>query len=72
MLPTKRPFGRVLYPIVGLVLLLLALLATPARAQIYRWDNNQLIPGTAGITPAPGINLSDLEHLKSKIWNSPI
>jgi uncharacterized protein YjbI with pentapeptide repeats len=29
-----------------------------ARAQIYRWDNNMLIPGTQGITPGPGVDLS--------------
>ena len=29
-----------------------------ARADIYRWDNGQMIPGTEGITPGPGIDLS--------------
>ncbi len=27
------------------------------RADIYRWDNGQLIPGTEGITPGPGVRL---------------
>jgi uncharacterized protein YjbI with pentapeptide repeats len=30
-----------------------------ASAQVYRWDNNQLCPGTAGITPGPGVNFSN-------------
>jgi uncharacterized protein YjbI with pentapeptide repeats len=34
-----------------------ASLTTLTHAEIYRWDNNQLIPGTVGIFPAPGINL---------------
>jgi uncharacterized protein YjbI with pentapeptide repeats len=29
-------------------------LAAACRADIYRWDNGQLIPGTEGITPGPG------------------
>jgi hypothetical protein len=33
--------------------LVVALSAT-ARADIYRWDNSQLIHGTEGITPGPG------------------
>ena len=28
-----------------------------ARADIFRWDDGQLIPGTEGITPGPGVNL---------------
>jgi len=42
----------------------LALAAAPlARADIYRWDDATIIPGTESITPAPGI---DLSH-----WNTP-
>jgi uncharacterized protein YjbI with pentapeptide repeats len=29
-----------------------------ARGDIFRWDNRQLIPGTQGIVPGPGANLS--------------
>jgi uncharacterized protein YjbI with pentapeptide repeats len=29
-----------------------------AQADIFRWDTGGLIPGTAGITPGPGVNLS--------------
>jgi uncharacterized protein YjbI with pentapeptide repeats len=44
-------------------LILASLSAPPARADIFRWDNNQLIPGTEGITPGPGVLLDnrDLE-----------
>ncbi len=31
------------------------LVAPPARADIFRWDNQELIPGTEGITPGPGM-----------------
>ncbi|MFO0914180.1 MAG: pentapeptide repeat-containing protein [Pirellulales bacterium] len=34
-----------------------------AHAQIYRWDNGQVIPGTEGIKLGPGVLLSG--------WNSP-
>jgi len=38
--------------------LLLAIIAvSPARADIFRWDNGQLIPGTEGVMPAPGVLL---------------
>jgi uncharacterized protein YjbI with pentapeptide repeats len=30
-----------------------------AQADIFRWDTGGLIPGTAGITPGPGVNLSN-------------
>ncbi len=33
------------------------LLSAPVRADIFRWDNGQLIPGTEGITPGPGVQL---------------
>lgn len=35
--------------------------AGAARADIFRWDNGQTIPGTEGITPGPGVNLSGLQ-----------
>ena len=30
---------------------------TPARADIFRWDNHQIIPGTEGIAVEPGMRL---------------
>ena len=36
---------------------LLGTLAQPLPADIYRWDNGQVIPGTEGITPGPGVQL---------------
>ena len=44
--------------------LLLALLCVPfctVHADIYRWDNGQVIPGTEGITPGPGVQLDHRE-----------
>lgn len=32
-----------------------------SRADIYRWDNGQVIPGTEGITPGPGVQLDHLD-----------
>ena len=46
--------------LIGGMLAFLFLSCTTAWAQIYRWDNGQLIPGTAGITPGPGVNLSNM------------
>src|SRR5262245_8167796 len=42
----------------------LALLLAPVgvHADIFRWDNGKVIPGTKGITLAPGVDLSG--------WNS--
>ncbi len=33
------------------------LAAVPSRADIFRWDNGQVIPGTEGITPGPRVQL---------------
>jgi hypothetical protein len=38
-----------------------AVLVSPLAADIYRWDNNQVIPGTEGITPGPGVQLDHRE-----------
>jgi uncharacterized protein YjbI with pentapeptide repeats len=42
--------------VLGLTLLF-CLTGTTAWGQIYRWDNGQVIPGTEGITPGPGVVL---------------
>jgi uncharacterized protein YjbI with pentapeptide repeats len=39
---------------------LLALPFTIARADIFRWDNGKVIPGTEGITPGPGVRLVEM------------
>jgi hypothetical protein len=48
--------------------LLILLTGAPARADIFRWDNGQLIPGTQGITLGPGVQLpfwnTDLHNLR--------
>src|SRR5688572_17912435 len=48
----------------AIVLAIFAIVLTvpPVLADIFRWDNGQLIPGTEGITPGPSVYLSD--------WNS--
>ncbi len=33
--------------------------AQTVRADIYRWDTGELIPGTEGIEPGPGVQLRD-------------
>ena len=40
------------------LLFALALDSAATRGDIFRWDNGQLVPGTGGIVPAPGVNLS--------------
>jgi uncharacterized protein YjbI with pentapeptide repeats len=46
--------------ICGFVFVCVGLLAAKGRADIYRWDTGQLIPGTEGITPGPGVQLDHL------------
>ena len=36
-------------------------LSAPALADILRWDNMQVIPGTQGITPGPGVQLVEMD-----------
>jgi uncharacterized protein YjbI with pentapeptide repeats len=50
------------------VLVLLASSST-TRADIFRWDNNQLIPGTEGITPGPGVQLDHHELAYAALYN---
>jgi polyhydroxybutyrate depolymerase len=43
-----------------LIIVLTALgLSTPAHADIFRWDNGQVIPGTEGILPGRGMDLTN-------------
>ncbi len=45
-----------------LIVCLIVILVSPsARADIYRWDNGQVIPGTEGIEPGPGVQLDHRE-----------
>ena len=39
----------------------LAATAASSRADIFRWDNGELIPGTKGITAGPGVQLDHYE-----------
>ena len=56
--------GRTIWrTIAGVLLACLAAWASPASAQIYNWNTGQVIPGTQGITPGPGVDLSG--------WNTP-
>jgi uncharacterized protein YjbI with pentapeptide repeats len=41
----------------GIVLLSVGLLAALGRADVFRWDNGQVVPGTEGIEPGPGVQL---------------
>ncbi len=40
-----------------MALTLLVAAAVSGRADVIRWDNGQLIPGTEGIAPGPGVQL---------------
>src|SRR5688572_7252822 len=42
-------------------------LPAAAQADIFRWDNGELIPGTEDIRPGPGVDLSS----PMGEWNSP-
>jgi uncharacterized protein YjbI with pentapeptide repeats len=41
----------------AVLVVLLASTTSPLRADILRWDNGQIIPGTEGLTPGPGVDL---------------
>jgi hypothetical protein len=43
------------------VWLALVALSLPAHADIYRWGTGEVIPGTEGITPGPGVQLQNHE-----------
>ena len=49
------------YRFVSVVAMVLAVKASAARADIYRWDNGQVIPGTEGIEPGPGVQLDHMQ-----------
>jgi uncharacterized protein YjbI with pentapeptide repeats len=51
---------------------LLFALAAVSRADIFRWDNGALIPGTQGITPGPGVQLSNrnLDYADLSQWDT--
>jgi hypothetical protein len=50
---------------------LLMSLPAAAQADIFRWDNGQLVPGTQGITPGPGVNLSSQDLDGANLLTSP-
>ena len=66
---TSRHLNHGIHSILSLTLFLIAtlFLSISAHADIFRWDNNQLVPGTAGITPGPGINLSNWNTLSHNL-----
>src|SRR5690349_20512466 len=41
-----------------IALVALVCLTTSVSADVFRWDNGQLLPGTEGITPGPNVDLS--------------
>ena len=57
-----RVLDRVTLSTACILAAILAARPTPAFAQIYNWQTGQVIPGTQGITPGPGVDLSG--------WNS--
>jgi len=44
-----------------LLCVVLLLVPSAARADIYRWDTGEVIPGTEGIEPGPGATLDDMD-----------
>jgi uncharacterized protein YjbI with pentapeptide repeats len=47
--------------LLALIVVVLAYSTAAVHADIYRWDNGQVIPGTEGTNPAPGVILSQHE-----------
>ena len=52
----------------------LVVVATSAStwADIYRWDNGELIPGTMGITPGPGVMLDHRELSYAELFEQDL
>ena len=51
-----------------IVVVLCSLLAASfAHADIYRWDTGEVIPGTEGIEPGPGVNLSHMDLERARL-----
>ena len=48
-------------------ILLIPATASNLHADIYRWDTGELIPGTEGIEPGPGVDLSQMEW-RMQLW----
>ena len=53
-------------------LVFLIAMAGSSRADIFRWDNGQLIPGTEGITPGPGVQLDHHELAYADLRNQDL
>ena len=51
----RRPISR--FRLLSAWFLTLWIFSSIASADIYRWDNGQLIAGTQGLIPRPGIEL---------------
>src|SRR5688572_30332307 len=56
---------------------LLIVFTATCRADIFRWDNGQRIPGTEGITSGPGVHLenrnlefADLSEVVALYWDA--
>ena len=58
--------------IILLALWLIAGWASTADADIYRWDDQQLIPGTEGIEAGPGVRLDHLNLAYAQLVGFPV
>ena len=55
------------------VVTLCTLLTTPlVRADIYRWDTGEVIPGTEGIEPGPGVQLDHMDLEYASLWEEDL
>ena len=44
----------------------------PSQPGVFRWDNSQLIPGTEGIAPGPGVQLDHRELAFASLWRQDL
>jgi uncharacterized protein YjbI with pentapeptide repeats len=47
-------------------------LFSDVQADIFRWDNGQLIPGTEAITPGPGVQLNDRQLIYASVGSTDL
>ena len=59
------------WQLTAVTLCLILAAASMLHAEIYRWDNGQVIPGTEAITPGPGVQLDHRELEYARLGGCP-
>jgi uncharacterized protein YjbI with pentapeptide repeats len=68
LLSWRHRKDKMLYRQAWMVCVWLTWLTSACQADIYRWDNVQLSPGTEGVTPGPGVQLSNRDRSFAELY----